>query len=270
MNNDDTNSHEYHVNNEFEEWALSYSGMVGNPGGKYWFSGVEYGRKVDEKTKDNRHKGLVDQIRSENERFSRDQVPMEWDDNFKLKYNDERNGKYTSWRTCQKMAKVIAQIENSNNWKEYWQEYISKKLFTAKCQNGDTFQVNLYPLDFPKTTTTFSEAEKTVTGMKDKEEYYKWCKSNRFGRLKEMFDKNREHIDFVLCFGRLHTKEYISVFAEGKENECQEIRINKHNGKGCTMLSFAALRPRIFVVPHFACRWWSDKDLQWLGDKIKK
>jgi len=205
------------ANSEFAEWAKNpRAGMFGNPDGEYAFCGIEPGRqgdlKIDEKELSKKNKVLIPNITDEER---------------KLGHFGPEDVSYKKWPVGYWISLVMMLLdENSRKFrpealKQTAKTYQKERLFS---KNGEVFQINLYPLPFPrlksreKTENDWRESTaRQLTGIETKSEYQKWCKKNRFDRLRK-FILEKSKAKMLVCFGQGQWE----VFADMLEVDCPD------------------------------------------------
>ncbi len=176
------------ISKSFADWAMGPSGIFGgNPEGKIWFCGIEFG-------------GDEIEFRFDLGKYNYENCILPyWDSEFKKHWKNE----YTSWQFQQKQAKVVCNILDSNL---YWRDYLRDNLFS---ENGDTFSLNLFPLNFKNVDPSHWTKEHFINiGFSSKVEYISWCIQNRFPSLKELVNKHKPSV--LICAGSTY-KDYFSI-----------------------------------------------------------
>lgn len=155
------------IDKKFEKWATGYSGFDGgNPNGKIWLCGIEWGGKSPT---------CIEEIRSLfNEDVSNPPTGYEkHQDNMKYDYN-------------KRFLSVIAAIYNiklikNNDLEEFNNQ---EKTFTEK---SNYFKLNLSPFNFPTTDTNhWCDAYKQITSFDTKKCYEEWVWNKRCSLFQEM------------------------------------------------------------------------------------
>ena len=79
--------------------------------------------------------------------------------------------------------------------------------------DGDTFQLNLYPVAFNNTSDSeFDDRYRALTGFDSKTAYRLWCREHRFPRLRALV---RDHAPAALiCVGSTYEEDYRLAFLD--------------------------------------------------------
>ena len=184
------------INDEFIGWAKGFSGMNGgNLYAPLWFCGIEFGGdqdiefKIDEKYAYRNKKGEI--------------IPC-WNED----YRNDHKGKngYKTWPYVQKCAKVACQFVKGDirDFYDYMDSLFSK--------NGDTFALNLYPINFPKSSDDYwTNKHYKKTGFPNKLMYKAWCMANRFPFLRKLVNEYRPKT--LICTGNNFRQDFRLAFA---------------------------------------------------------
>lgn len=190
------------INDEFEKWALGFSGCdggdIGSPSNQsIWVCGIEWGGGHTPEE-------LLNHIKSNVEL-----PPLgyeEWTHNLDYIFN---------WQTM----KLLAAIDG-NNVDEYKDFAKNKRPFT----NGSTgyFKMNLYPIGFKNTNPLewdgyFSK----ITGFNSKEEYTAWCNEHRLKEIRVWAKSYKPKV--VICLGKTYLPKFKAAFFDGDVELTHEI-----------------------------------------------
>ncbi|MCX5751368.1 MAG: hypothetical protein NT099_06855 [Candidatus Saganbacteria bacterium] len=232
---------------DFEQWTLSYSGMIGNINAPYWFCGIEYGGKDKESRKDN-------YFRDEYNKYINQDRPDYVNEDFKNKYPD-----YKNWPVWRKIAKLVLFIKgDATNSLEYHKD----KLFNGK---GDTFLMNLYPLDFARHDDAFDNLDIQATGLKNRDEYALWCRLNRFPKLRELFLKSKAKC--LVCYSKRNKMDFLSIF---QVNDINKESVSSIDINDSSITCFQVNGKWVFLIPFLGQGGlMSDDSLKKLGELIR-
>lgn len=226
---------------QFEKWALSCSGMVGNPEGRYWFCGIEYGGKDEE----DRKYGYIEK-------------PEEWNETFKADNKEE----YWKWPLYRKISKIMLAITKKGFDREIAREYQKKNLFIP---GGDTFLMNIFPLSFHDRRSEWTKELARKTGFEDRKYYENWCKDRRIKYLKAYY-KHYRNVKMLLCFGKEFANYIIGSFLD--KNASQNI----FHIKDIEIMHYIDGSKHVFISPFLGGRNGLNKneDLLKLGKEIER
>lgn len=221
------------VEPEFEKWAKGFSGMDGgNLEADLWFCGIEFGGGHDCEISFNERYSYKDE--------SGQKIPC-WNDNFR----NENNDYYTTWQYNQKVAKVVCQFlyDSPEDYKKYMD-----KLFT---ENGETFKMNLYPMNFLNNDDMlWEEKHYNKTGFPNKQIYRAWCMLNRFEHLKGLVEKYEPKI--LVCTGNSLKRDFLLAFAPKDSlfdiNLCKREQVDKYR---CEWFKINDGKTSVIITPFF-------------------
>jgi hypothetical protein len=178
------------VNPEFAKWAKGFSGCDGgNPQGKVWLCGIEYGGTLTEELP-----------------F----VPMDVPDCV----GEENYGRaaflkyHYNWRAIRLLAAFAGDVPS--NCETFFREQ------SCFDRNSNYFKLNLFPFAFKDTSHKHWPgwlAKKT--GLKTKQEYLEWCVVNRFPLLKEWVSRYSPRL--IICTGKSHLEHFMAAFGTRDE-----------------------------------------------------
>jgi hypothetical protein len=175
------------TNNEFKEWAQGFSGCDGgNPSGRIWLCGIEFGGGHTEKTL------IYDDV-------TKPPCITNKDDFIRYQYN---------W----KAIKLLAAL-NGRECAKYKTFFEEQSCFHEK---SNYFKLNLYPIGFKDTAHhRWGDWIILKTGFATKLQYLDWCKENRFPVLRRWLVQYSPRL--VLCTGVTRRGEFRSAFGDGTE-----------------------------------------------------
>jgi len=235
------------VKSDFELWALSYSGMIGNINAPYWFCGIEYGGKDRESRKDKYFKNEYDRLTKQNQ-------PDCVNDDFKNTFTD-----YWTWPVWRKIAKVALFIKGDSTDS---QEYHKDNLFR---ENGETLLMNLFPLEFARHDDAFDDVDIQATGLRNRDEYALWCRLNRFPKLRERFLKSKAKC--LVCFSKRNKMDFLSIF---QINDIDKESLLTADLNDSSITHFQVNGKWVFLIPFLGQGgFMSDDSLKRLGELIK-
>jgi len=169
------------INEDFKKWATGYSGFDGgNPNGKIWLCGIEWGGASSEGIEDIKKlfEGDVSKI------------PTGYTDH-NVNLNDGQKNKF---QYNYKFLKVMATIKGKNflengSTSTKIKEILKKFNDEEKCFTEDSnyFKLNLLPFSFPNIDeSNWSDDYKKLTSYSDKNEYEKESLNMRFKMFQKM------------------------------------------------------------------------------------
>jgi hypothetical protein len=187
---------------QFKKWSLGYSGCdggdIGSPNSKSrWVCGIEWGggHTPDELLK-SMQKNMT-------------QIPKGydvWEENISYIFN---------WQ----IMKLFVAIEGG--------KVSDYKLFAKDVKpfvEGSLgfFKMNLYPIAFKNTDPAkWINEFSSVTGFSSKEEYIKWCKTNRFQEIRNWTSTFSPEI--VICLGKTYIEDFSVAFSDSEATFTNEI-----------------------------------------------
>lgn len=232
---------------DFERWALSYSGMFGNINAPYWFCGIEYGGEEKESRKDAYFK-------SEYDKHIDQERPDYVNDDYKHKYTD-----YWKWPVWRRIAKLVLFIKGESTDPL---KYHKDSLFNEK---GETFLMELYPLEFHRHYDAFDDLDTQVTGLRNRDEYAFWCRLNRFPILREHFLKSKAKC--LVCFSKTNKMEFLSIF---QVNDIDKDSVSTDDVNDSSITCFQVNGKWVFLIPFLGQGGlMSDDSLKKLGELIR-
>jgi len=187
------------TSNGFKEWAQGFSGCDGgNPSGRIWLCGIEFGGGHTEKT-------------------------LIYDDVTKPPWNNPDKDDFIRYQYNWKAIKLLAAL-NGGECAEYKSFFEEQSCFDKK---SNYFKLNLYPIGFKDTSHHRWENWLVLkTGFASKQQYLGWCKKSRFPMLRRWLIDYSPRL--VLCTGITRLEEFRSAFGDGTEKVIE----GKAGGKG--------------------------------------
>lgn len=181
--------------NDFEAWALGYSGCDGgDPGSTWtpatWVCGIEWGSP-------SRNQQLVDHMRKQLNRDASEPPPgyNRWQRNIEFPFN-------------QKVNKILAS-RSGYPVTEYKAFARNEQPFVR--ESTGYFKMNLFPMSFPDTRASRWLQQLTdITGFSDKHEYLQWCREHRFARISEWAKRYAPRT--VICLAKTYFPDYRAAF----------------------------------------------------------
>ena len=177
---------EIKVSKDFERWAKGFSGCDGgNPHGRIWFCGIEYGG---------------------NEREGEMKFPDISSPPF-LKDEDRRN--FIKHQYSRKTVKLYLSLtgEDSANYKS-----AGLREGGIFGENSDSFKMNLYPISFHHDSDDlWEEWLFNKTGIPTKSIYRAWCQIYRFNTLLEFVKIYSPRL--IIGTGLSYENEFLMAFA---------------------------------------------------------
>lgn len=185
------------VSNQFEQWALNYSGCDGGDiGSKHnpstWVCGIEWGGGH---TKEE----LIGEMTSDVS------VPPQgyetWEHNVAYPFN---------WQVMKLLSAINGgQVDDYRSFAE------QVKPFTKGAQGY--FKTNLYPIAFKDTNPDkWLEDFSVLTGLDSKNNYALWCKEKRFAQMNQWV-KNH-HPKLIICLGKTYINDFAVAFVGANAN----------------------------------------------------
>ncbi|MBD3768457.1 MAG: hypothetical protein IE928_11050 [Gammaproteobacteria bacterium] len=179
------------ASNEFEKWALGYSGCDGGDIGSrsspaIWVCGIEWGgghtpeALITHMEEDVNHppKGYAD-----------------WKENLAYIFN----------RQVMKMLSAI----NGGSVSEY-KEFAERVQPFVDSRRG-YFKMNLYPIGFKDTSyARWHDNFSAITGFQSKADYLAWCSNWRFPQLRKWAEQAAPKL--ILCLGKTYIDDFQSAF----------------------------------------------------------
>ena len=192
---------------KFERWAKSYSGCDGgNLKGSTWLCGIEWGMGT-------KHV-LAEQI----------EKPVTRPPQVYKRPEDVLRGPDGSPFPLNKMFLKLRAVMLGRPARD-WRSVLYEKPFPFH-RRSDYFKLNLFPIAFKNGRAPWTDDHRKATGFSTKDEYYEWCRGNRFPRIRSWVRRGQPRL--IICVG-LGTKdekvlEYQKAFGfEGVANkECIE------------------------------------------------
>nr|WP_315059309.1 hypothetical protein [uncultured Campylobacter sp.] len=177
------------VNENFEKWALGFSGCDGGDIGSaqspsIWLCGLEWGGgfKPEE---------LADEFKDD---VSEPSVGYK---------SHERN---LAYQYNIKAIKLLCALNGASDHVKFNE---TVKPFTQGAKGY--FKLNLYPLAFKNTShSLWSEGFAKATGIENKSEYIRWIEQNRFPKLRAWAKERKPRL--IICVGISYKNEFIAAF----------------------------------------------------------
>ena len=233
------------IKETFQKWATGYSGFDGgNPNGKIWLCGIEWGGKAPKTSEE------IINLFTEDDASK---IPTGYDDhriNLRFDYNS-------------RFIKMIAAMNNIDFKKV--KEYNDKEKFFTK--NSNYFKLNLSPFNFPGTDGKYwSSNHKDITGFENKREYENWVWKKRKDLFRRMVDEYDPKL--IITVGKTKLNQFKKFFNFGNKNF---ERVEYKTDKRLSMLySYDDIKNRLLVNVYFFSRGWlvSDKALKETGENL--
>lgn len=179
------------INDDFKRWALNFGscdgGDIGSPKNpSIWLCGLEWGGGFKEEELQNIFKNNDLKIPA---------IYEDCKENLKYQFNI-------------KAIKLLAAINGEENHVKF------NETFKPFSRGGKGyFKMNLYPLSFKDTNhNRWTEAISKETGFKDKDEYIKWIRLNRFPIFSSWAKEYRPKI--IICTGISYKDDFIVAFGD--------------------------------------------------------
>lgn len=180
------------INKDFASWATGFSGCDGgNPRGSVWLCGIEYGGGDTEESL------VLPSV--DTPRFV---GAPHWgcrEEFLKYPYN---------WKALKLLAAMAG--EDVGEYASFFRE---RSCFD---QHSDYFKLNLYPIGFRKTSSTWPDWLVRKTGFSTKQEYLDWCLTHRFPALRKWVSDYCPRL--VLCTGITFSDQFRSAFGSKDEH----------------------------------------------------
>jgi len=225
------------VSNNFERWALGFSGCDGgNPKGCVWLCGLEYGGDDTEDSLCFPDVSRPSAINPKDETFLRYQ------------YN---------WRAMKLMA-ALKGVRPA----EYREFFRRQSCFAS---DSDYFKLNLYPIAFNNTShTRWASWLEKKTGFPTKQEYLTWCQTHRFRQLRRWGSEHAPRL--IVCTGITHASEFCLAFGGKPES----LRQAEASSKAIMYFTTNDDRTLVAVVYFFGGRYGlrSDEELFATGEAL--
>jgi hypothetical protein len=227
------------VTDSFSKWALGFSGCDGgNPKGKIWICGIEYGGNDTEETLD----------------FTEDVSQPRYLGGTGWPHSDFWNpelfvkGAY-NWKTLKLLCGFAGESVT-----QYRCFFKNNQCFY---RDSDYFKLNLYPLAFRDVSPGHWQPWLTqITGFQNKGKYEDWCKKNRFKVLKQWAADTVPRL--IVCTGMSRQQEFLKAFCNPQDQLNEDSAANKSikyvvTNNGATLVA---------VIYFFGGRYGLNSDLQ--------
>ncbi len=174
------------INEDFEKWATGYSGFDGgNPNGKIWLCGIEWGGRQTEDIKEleKDFKNVITEVPCGYINHNINLNLPEFEGDFKYNY---------IFLKLMSIIKGENFLENGNNTNEI-KQILKKFNDKEKCftRYSNYLKLNIFPLQFKGTDDKYwTKPYIEATGFQTKDEYRKWClEKSRLELFNKMTDK---------------------------------------------------------------------------------
>ena len=242
------------MNSKFEKWAKGFSGCDGgNPNGKIWICGIEWGGDSPKSIEEIKEKFKEDVSDIKNCTGYED-----YRENMEYPYNKRAINILAAISDAKIPAEEISECKYINRANE------KEKYFT---KDSNSCKLNLSPFNFPSTDEQhWANEYRELTGFETKSEYQDWVWEKRMCLFQDSVKKYKPAL--ILTFGTTYIKQYKNFFGF-KDIELKE---KSYNSDSRLSLKYASQGGTLFVNAYFLSRGWlvSSKALKETGDIIRE